>query len=136
MDSVTDTLVRVAREPVASSLRLSDAGSVRMRARRLDFDALVRLGFDQVRRDGARRPSFSVRLLELLADLRATGGEVAASSEEVKRQARLTCEGAVELAETPADAALVDEAYRRLHPRRGRRHGATAMALPASRNSP
>jgi hypothetical protein len=104
--------------------------------RRLDFDALVRIGSEHVRRDAALRGFFSIRLLEALADLRATGGQVAASSEEVQRQAWLTFAGAVEFAEIPADAEPVEEAYRRLHSDRDRSHATTPMALPASRNSP
>ena len=131
MDSVTDTLVRLGRQRQGSDLRVSEAGAPRLRTTAPQFDDLVRIGFDQVRRDGAGRPSFAVRLIELLAELRARGGEVAARSPEVARQARLTCEAAVHLADVPADAWMVEEAHRRLHPSDGSGDG-SAAGVPAA----
>ncbi len=115
MDSVTDTLVRFARQEDANLLRVDEGGAPRFRAASPDFDALVRLGFDQVRRDGARRASFAVRLLELLAELRENGGEVALSSRELRRQAALTYEHASAVAEVEGDRVFLEEAYARLH---------------------
>jgi hypothetical protein len=74
MDSVTDSLVRVARVPEPALLRLAPDGTPRLRAAAPGFDALVKLGFDQVRRDGAAHPSFAVRPLQMLAGLRELGG--------------------------------------------------------------
>lgn len=114
MDSVTDTLVRLARQPQPPMLRLGSGGP-RFRADAPSLDALVRLGFDQVRRDGASRPSFAVRLLELLADLRELGGPRAAACEEIDRQARDVRDHALALTEIEADAELVRSSYERLH---------------------
>ncbi len=120
MDSVGDTLVRFAREPAASMLRVDDAGTPRLRATAPQLDDLVTLGFDQVRRDGARRPSFAVRLLELLAAVRDQGGERAASCEEIERQARALCEHACAVAEIDADRELIADAFEALHGERAR----------------
>lgn len=115
MNSVTDALVRLARQPEAPMLRVSRGGEARFRALAPSLEALVRLGFDQVRRDGASRPSFAVRLLELLANLRELGGARAAACPEIRRQALATRDHAVALAEIPADAELVRSSYERLH---------------------
>lgn len=123
MDSVTDTLVRLARQPVPPMLRLARSGTPRFRAVAPSLDALVRLGFDQVRRDGAARPSFAVRLLELLAELREVGGERTAESREIDRQALATRDHAVAVAEVPTDVELVRSAYERLHGSRGEPSG-------------
>lgn len=115
MDSVTDSLVRLAAQPEPSMLRLGPSGAPRLRATAPSLEALVRLGFDQVRRDGAARPSFAVRLLELLAALRELGGPRAAGCAEVDRQARAVRDHAVALADIPADVDLIRRAYDRLH---------------------
>lgn len=127
MDSVTDSLVRLARQVPAAKLRLSETGDPRLRAAALGLDDLVRLGFDQVRRDAASRPSFAVRLLELLADLRATGGERAEACDEIDRQALLISEDAGARAEVGADRILIQDAYRRLH----QSDQARPLAVPA-----
>lgn len=114
MDSVTDSLVRLARQPPPVMLRLSPAGTPRLRAAAPGLDDLVRLGFDQVRRDGASRPSFSVRLLELLGALRELGGERARESEEIERQARAIRDEARSLVRIEDDAELLESAYDRL----------------------
>ena len=131
MDSVTDTLVRfAAREPVAP-VRMDEVGVPRLRAIAPTLDALVLLGFDQVRRDAADRPSFAVRLLELLADLRDSGAR-AAACDEIPRQARLTADQAATRADEQADQALVTDAFERLHgtvvadPGAARRHRSAA----------
>lgn len=115
MDSVTDSLVRLARQPEPALLRLAPSGTPRLRATTPSLDALIRLGFDQVRRDGAAQPSFAVRLLELLAALRDVGGARAAGSEELDRQARAVRDHAIALADIPADVELLRRAYDRLH---------------------
>lgn len=115
MDSVTDSLVRLARQPKPSMLRLSPSGAPRLRAAAPSLDELVKLGFDQVRRDGASRPSFSVRLLELLASLRELGGERAQGCEEIDRQARALRDEAVKRAQIQADRDLIEGAYDDLH---------------------
>ncbi|HEX5983942.1 MAG TPA: DUF2254 domain-containing protein [Solirubrobacterales bacterium] len=114
MDSVADTLVRVARQPAPIMLRLSPGGTPRLRAVAPDLDDLVRLGFDQVRRAGASHPSFSARLLELLGEMRELGGERAAASGEIGRQARAIRDEARALVRIPEDADLLTSAYDRV----------------------
>lgn len=134
MDSVTDTLVRLARQPQPVMMRTGDGGKPRFRATTPSLDALVRLGFEQVRRDGAARPSFSVRLLELLAELREAGGERAVACDEIARQALAIRDHAVALAEIPTDAELVRRTYERLHgPSSGDGIDATEHGLAAVR---
>jgi uncharacterized membrane protein len=138
MDSVTDTLTRVACQPAPELLRLAHDGTPRFRAATPSLDALVRLGFDEVGRDGAARPSFAVRLLELLATLRDLGGERAAHCSEVGTQARSIADRAVARADIAADAELVRDAYDRLHGRaRGiEGDGAHAELLGTARSTP
>ncbi len=114
MDSVTDTLVRFAQRPAVNALRLDGEGAPRLRAIAPTLDDLVRLGFDQVRRDAAKRPSFAVRLVELLADLRASA-PAAQACEEIDRQAELIADQAAALADEQSDQRMVCEAYARLH---------------------
>jgi uncharacterized membrane protein len=115
MDSITDSLVRLARQPPPAMLRLSSSGTPRLRAAAPGLDDLVKLGFDQVRRDGASSPSFSVRLLELLSALRELGGKRASESAEIERQARAIKDEAGALARISADKDLLESAYRHLH---------------------
>ena len=115
MDSLTDTLVRVSLRDRGTTLRLDSQMVPRLRTTRPSFDELVRLGFDQVRRDAARRPSFCVRLLELLAALRDLGGSAAKDSQEISRQAALIAEHSTELAEVDADRLMIEETYSALH---------------------
>ena len=114
MDSVADTLVRFAQREEVGALRLDDHGVPRLRALAPTLDKLVRLGFDEVRRDAANRPSFAVRLLELLADIREAA-PAARTSTEIDRQAELIAQQAAGLADHQADQRLVTEAYDRLH---------------------
>jgi uncharacterized membrane protein len=114
MDSVTDTLVRFAERAPLAPLRLDDQGEPRLLAIVPTLDRLVRLGFDEVRRDGANRPSFAVRLLELLADLEQAA-PAARTSREVGRQAALIARQAAQLADQQADQELVSETFERLH---------------------
>jgi uncharacterized membrane protein len=123
MDFVTDTLVRFAQRPPICALRTDDDDVVRLRALAPTLDELVLAGFDQVRRDGASRPSFSVRLLELLADLRESAPP-ARGCEEIDRQAELIAEHAAQAAEHQADHQLVLDAHARLHASNGRAHAA------------
>ena len=116
MDSVADTLVRFAQGAQVDALRLDRDGEPRLRAIAPTLDQLVQLGFDQVRRDAAERPSFAVRLLELLADLRECAG-AARSCEQIDRQAELIAEQAADLAGHQADQRMVTDAYARLHGR-------------------
>lgn len=117
MDSVTDTLVRFAQrdEPVGA-LRVDGDGVPRLRAIAPDLGDLVTLGFEQVRRDAASRPSFAVRLLELLRDLRESA-PIAEHCPEIDRQAELIAEEAGTRADHQADQRLVVETYERLHGR-------------------
>ena len=114
MDSVADTLVRFAQRDAVEALRLDGEGVARLRAITPTLDKLVRLGFEEVRRDAANRPSFAVRLLELLADLREAA-PAAGECAEIDRQAELIAEQAAGLADHQADQRLVSEAYDRLH---------------------
>ena len=114
MDSVADTLVRFAQRDELVALRLDEHGVTRLRAVVPTLDKLVRLAFDEVRRDAANRPSFAVRLLELLADLREAA-PAARTSAEIDRQAELIAQQATGLADHQADQRLVTEAYDRLH---------------------
>lgn len=115
MDSIADTLVRVARKDPPSSLRLTEDGTPRFRAVTAPLGDLVRLAFDQVRRDAASHPSFAVRLLELLAEIRDNGGAAAERCDEIDRQARMILSDAVSRTGTPDDAELVRTAYGALH---------------------
>ena len=128
MDSIADSLVRFAHEDRGLLLRADDSDTPRFRAAAPSFDALVRLGFDQVRRDGARRTSFAIRLLELLAEIRDHGGDVTADAREIRRQAALTRDHAVAVAEVAGDRDLVNDAYARLHG--DSREGVTAAGSP------
>jgi uncharacterized membrane protein len=114
MDSVTDSLVRASLQDWGTDIRVDDAQEPRLIVRRPSFDDLVRIGFDQVRRDAADRPSFAVRLLELLADLREFGGELAARSEEIVRQAEQIRERGVEAAKTGPDREVLEDAHERV----------------------
>lgn len=120
MDSPTDTLVRFAQRPAVVALRADRDGVARLRAIAPTLDALVLLGFDQVRRDAANRPSFALRLLELLAELRECAAS-ARSWREIDRQAELIAEQAAHLADHQADQRMVSDAYARLHPGQGSR---------------
>lgn len=114
MDSATDTLVSFARRPAVAALRTDANGVPRLRAVAPTLDTLVVLAFDQVHRDAASRPSFAVRLLELLADLREAAS-AAGASDTIDRQAELMAEKAGDLAGHQADQRMVTEAYARLH---------------------
>lgn len=114
MNSVTDSLVRIARQPEPEMLRLAPSGTPRLRAAAPSLDDLVKLGFDQVRRHGAGQPSFAVRLLEMLAELREVGGPRAQSCTEILLQARALRDQAIAMAEIPADEELVRTEYERL----------------------
>lgn len=114
MDSVADSLVRVARQPEPAMLRLAPSGTPRLRAAAPSLDDLVKLGFDQVRRDGAARASFAVRLLEVLAELRELGGPRARECTEILFQARALRDQAIALADIPADEELIRTEYERL----------------------
>jgi uncharacterized membrane protein len=115
MDSVADSLLRASNQDWGTELRLDAEQAPRLAVSRPSFDELVALGFGEVRRDAAQRPAFSVRLLELLAQLAELGGEPAQRSEEVQRQAMLVRDHAAAVAETDADRRLVEDAYDRLH---------------------
>ncbi len=114
MDSVADTLVRFAQREPVTALRVDEQGKPRLRAVAPSLDELVVLGFDQVRRDAANRPSFAVRLLELLADVRHAA-PAARRCDEIDRQARLIADHASSVAEEEADQRMVVETYDRLH---------------------
>lgn len=114
MDSITDSLVRLARQSPPVMLRLSPDGTPRLRAAAPSLDDLVKLGFDEVRRDSASRPSFSVRLLELLGSLRELGGERAGESAEIERLGRAIRDEARALVRISDDAELLESAYDRL----------------------
>lgn len=114
MNSVTDSLVRIARQPEPTMLRLAPSGTPRLRAAAPSLDDLVKLGFDQVRRHGAEQPSFAIRLLEMLAELREVGGPRAQSCTEIPFQARALRDQAIAMAEIPADEELVRTEYERL----------------------
>lgn len=134
MNSVTDSLVRLARQPESAMLRVDSGGVPRMRAEAPSLDALVRLGFDQVRRDGAARPAFAVRLLELLAALRALGGSRARACAEIDRQALAVRDHTTALAEIPSDGEMIKAAYERLHaPFTAGRGAGTLPQLASSR---
>lgn len=126
MDSVTDTLVRFASCEPVEPVRVDRGGVPRLCALAPTLGDLVMLGFDQVRRDGASRPSFSLRLLELLNDLRAAA-PAAARCAEIDRQVELIISDAAARARTDDDRRLLFEASERLHPQVG--VGGTGGAL-------
>ncbi len=110
MNSVGDTLVRIARRDPVAALRVDGDGVPRLQARMPSFDDLARLAFDPVRSSGAGRPTFAVRLLEVIADVQDAGGPVARASAELERQADLVLRDADD--RTPEhDARTVREAY-------------------------
>ncbi len=119
MDSTTDTLVRFAQRPAVAPVRADADGVPRLRAITPTLDDLVLLAFDQVRRHAAGRPSFALRLLELLADLRESA-PAARPCREIDRQAELIAAQAAELVNHEADQRMVAETYERLHA--ARRH--------------
>jgi uncharacterized membrane protein len=114
MDSVADTLVLFARRPALDRIRVDDSGVPRLVAIVPTLDDLIRLGFDEVRRDAAGRPSFAVRLLELLCELREAVPDSQPCA-EISRQAELIAEQASALAEHDADRRLLLAAHSRLH---------------------
>lgn len=122
MDSATDTLVRFARRDRPGALRADEDGVPRLRTIAPTLDDLVRLAFDQIRRHAASHPSFAVRLLELLADLR-DAAPASAGCREIDRQAELIADEAAAAAGHEADRRFVAEAYARLHAREIARPG-------------
>lgn len=107
MSSLADTLVGIVGAPPTSSVRVDTHGVPRFVAAVPDLDALVRLGFDQVRRDAVGHPTVAVRLLELLAAVRAARVRSGGRCDEADRQAELLCHGVEQAAALPADAAPV-----------------------------
>jgi uncharacterized membrane protein len=86
IEAMTARLVRVASSPAPSPVRVDRHGRPRFVARFPTLDDLVRVGFDQVRVFAASDPTFLIRLLELLADLRRVAEREGASTAEIERQ--------------------------------------------------
>ncbi len=112
MNSIGETLIAIARQPREPIVRVDSSGTARFVACVPDLGGMVRLSFDQVRRDAASHPTLCVRLLELLAAVRreASGDD---GLSEIERQARLIRDAVEEAVPTQADAALVEDAYER-----------------------
>ncbi len=109
------TLVRLASLEPPPLVRVAGDGHPRLVALAPDLDALVNLGFEQVRVFAAPYPVVAVRLLELLERIGRAARQAGRPSAEVARQARLLREGPQGEVPTEGDVARVSEAYTRLH---------------------
>lgn len=129
MNALGDTLAQIARRRRPTSVRVDSAGEERLLARTPDLAELVQLGFDQVRIASGAYPVLCVRLLELLHKIdAATEGGCA----ECGRQARLIGRTVAAADVIEEDAALVEEAIRRLFGRRHPPRAETAIDRSAS----
>ncbi len=75
IEAMTAALVRFARSPRPSAIRLDDDGVPRFAAEVADLDGLVELGFDQVCVFAESDPTVVARLRDLLSRLRAVAIE-------------------------------------------------------------
>ena len=91
MGALTHVLAEFARQDPVSLERADGDGIVRFVAVAPDLGDLVRLGFEQVRIHGEDqdRPVLSVRLKQLLEQLRRVATEHGRSTEEIERQLAL-----------------------------------------------
>lgn len=111
MDSLADTLGRIARQERPVRIRTDARGVERFVARGPDLAGLVRLGFAEVRVKSGDYPVLCVRLLELLQAVNAAAPE---GCGECRHQARLVLEGVRAAGLTSDDVAMVSEAHDRL----------------------
>jgi len=111
MNSLTDTIVRIARQERPAAVRLDDRGVERLITRTPDLDHMVRLGFEQVRVKASTYPVLCAHLLELLAriDAAAPGG-----CAECHRQARLVVESVGEASLISEDIEAVERCHEEL----------------------
>lgn len=131
MNALGATLVRVAGTEPPSLVRVDGEERPRVVALAPDLDALVNLGFEQVRVFAAPYPVVAVRLLELLERIGRAARQAGRPSAEVARQARLLREGPQGEVPTEGDVARVSEAYTRLHGPLATVGGAAATGTPA-----
>ncbi len=89
MGSLADTIVRFVRHERPSSVRCDAQGVPRLLGLAPDLGALVRLGFDQVRRASTTYPTLSRRLVTLLRHIEQTAVENEVDCAEVRHQIRL-----------------------------------------------
>lgn len=107
MNAMAAALARLARTPVASSVRLDDDGRPRFLASVRDLNDLVRLGFEQVRVFAAPYPVFAVRLVELLDSVAREAATAGVDHAEIDRQIELLAEGPEGEVPTADDAERV-----------------------------
>lgn len=113
MDALSSLLIRFAAAEHPSGLRADDAGAVRFVALTADLDALVRLGFEQVRVYAAADPVFARRLLTLLKRIEDAARRNAVRCSEPAWQAALIAEGPTGAVPTQADVEGVRAAHAR-----------------------
>ena len=113
MDALSSLLIRFVAAEQPSGVRADDAGTVRFVALTADLDALVRLGFEQVRVYAAADPVFARRLLTLLKRIEDAAQRNAVRCSEPARQAALIAEGPTGAVPTRADVEGVRAAQAR-----------------------
>jgi len=89
MGSLADTLVRLAGDDPVNGVRVDEEGEPRLCAEAISLDALVRLGFEQVRRSTEGEPVLADRLETLLLEIGRSAREAGGSSDETERQRAL-----------------------------------------------
>lgn len=89
MGSLADTLVRLAGEDPVDAVRVDKEGEPRLCAEAVSLDALVRLGFEQVRHASEGKPVLAERLEALLVQITRSAQKAECSSDEAERQRAL-----------------------------------------------
>ncbi len=107
MGTLADLSVRFARSRRPAAIRVDDDGTPRFVAIVPDLDALVRLGFDQVRVAAAGHPVVAARLIELLGVVEHAAAEHGLDCAEARRQVSLLREGVAGEVPTASDERLV-----------------------------
>lgn len=108
MDSLADTVVRIAGERRPVAVRQDDEGVERFVTRSPDLNGIVRLGFEQVRVKASTYPVLCAHLVELLAKIDAAAPD---GCEECYRQARLVAESVADAQLTAEDISAVRRRY-------------------------
>src|SRR5690606_24904507 len=70
IDRLHDCLRQLARRPFPTGEHLDESGTLRLVVPVMDWEAYVRLAFDELRQVGARSPQVTRRLVSALHDLR------------------------------------------------------------------
>lgn len=111
LNSCADTLVRFASKKRPSMLRTDAQGKVRFIAASPDLNALILLGFDQVRVKSSSYPAVSIQMLRLHSEIRRAAAENGVDASESLRQAKLIREDTKGVP-TKDDTEQVNAAYR------------------------